>query len=430
MMKKVSGTRPVIMRLPHPANSKETDAMKILEAGMHAASPYAILRRVVRNKAIRVGRGKIRIADYKDVRLVSFGKAGLSMALAFDSMIRTSGGIIVMPRGIRIPSRTKFEIVQSTHPNPSNASVTAARKMIKYIEGCESGSLVVFLVSGGASALVSLPWGVSLADKISMNKLLLRGGAHIGDINCVRKHLSGVKGGKVIVGLGCDAVALLMSDVKANDMSAIASGMTYCDKTTFAQARNVIKKYGLEDAAPPAVIRHLEDGVRGRLPETPKKPRIRNYVIASNRDCINAMASAAKRIGYTVRTSTAYGKIEKQAGLLARAAPGRPGTCLIFGGETTVLVRGRGRGGRNQEMVLQIARRLRDNAVVGAMGTDGIDGNTESAGALISTGGIDKDMIKKYLKSSNSHGYFKRYGGLINTGPTQTNLLDIGMILC
>lgn len=403
--------------------------MNILRAGLQAAAPDVIFRRILRRKTVTIGRTKIRMEKYDKIKLVSFGKAGLSMARAFDSTIKVAGGIIVVPMGVQVPKRSKFTIIQSTHPNPSSRSMSAARAIMQYIAECRGNCLVVFLVSGGASALVSLPRGISLDDTVSLNRLLLRAGANIAEINCVRKHLSAVKGGQMVSGLKCDAIALLMSDVKANDMSTIASGMTYCDRTTFADALDVIKKYGLENEIPRAVARHLRSGMRGRVPETPKRPRIKNFVIASNSNCIAAMKTAAVKMGYDVRTSVSYGKIERQAGLLARAAPEKSGSCLVFGGETTVFVRGNGRGGRNQEMVLQIVKRLRGDAVVGAIGTDGIDGNTKSAGGLISTSDADRTEIKKYLKSSNSNGYLRKHGGLINTGYTQTNLLDIGIIL-
>ncbi len=409
---------------------KEKDARRILEAGIAAAMPSTILPKILKRRSVLMGRHIVNTSRYSAVRIVAFGKAGLSMATAFDSRIRARDGIIIIPSGIRAPKRTKFKIIQSTHPNPSHSSMVAARAILSYIRNCRKTDLVVFLVSGGGSALVALPDGITLEEKMHTNQVLLGSGADIGEVNCVRKHLSKIKGGRMTLDIPCDAIALLMSDVKSDDMSVIASGTTYCDKTTFAQAQRVIRKYKIQDRIPKSVLARLDLGARGAIAETPKMPAIRNFVIASNRDCLRAMKKEAVKLGYGVRTATIFGKVEKQAGTLVKIAPKKPCSCLIFGGETTVLVRGGGMGGRNQEIVLRMAGLLQRDMIVGSIGTDGIDGNTEFAGALIHTSSIDRDVIKRYLMSSNSNAYFERFGGLIRTGHTQTNLLDIGIMLC
>ncbi len=406
------------------------DAARILEAGISAAMPSVILPRVIRRRSIVVGRHVVRTSGYAGIRVAAFGKAALSMAKAFDSRIRAEDGVVVVPEGVAAPRRSKFEVIHSTHPDPSGASVEAARAVLSYVRGCRPTDLIVFLVSGGASALLALPEGVTLAEKTRTNRLLLRSGASIAEVNCVRKHLSGIKGGRITEGLPCEAVALLMSDVKANDMSVIASGTTYCDRTTFVQAAGILRRYGIREEVPAAVMRRLEAGARGEVPETPRRPRIRNFVIGSNKDCLAAMRREARRRGYSVRTATVFGKIEGQARILAGMAPAVPHTCVVFGGETTVRVRGNGRGGRNQEMVLRIGGMVRQDILVGSVGTDGIDGNTRFAGAMIRTSELDRDAAKRYLRTNNSCGYLQRYGGLIETGPTQTNLLDIGIMLC
>ena len=415
-----------------PDPKRGDDAVRILEAGLAAAMPSGILPRILRRRSIVIGKSVIRTTGYSSVRLVSFGKAGLSMATAFDGRIRARDGIVVIPRDVPVPKRSRFRIIRSTHPNPSADSVRAAKAILSYVRGCQRTDLIVFLVSGGGSALVSLPDGITLEEKARTNDLLLRSGADIGEVNCVRKHLSAIKGGRMVSDLPCEAVALLMSDVKGNDMSAIASGATYCDGTTFARALGIVKRYGLDPEVPPGVLAHLRAGAKGRIPETPKRPAIRNFVVASNKNCLAAMKKRAEKLGYGTETATVFGRIEKQAGILARMAPARRGSCLIFGGETTVRVMGRGgRGGRNQEMVLRVAGMVRRrDLIVGSIGTDGIDGNTGFAGAMTHASNVDRTEARRYLKTSNSGAYFERYGGLIETGPTQTNLLDIGIILC
>jgi len=407
----------------------EEDAVRVLDAGLSAAMPALILPRILRRRSITVGGSVIKTSGHSAVRLVSFGKAGLSMATAFDESIRARDGIVVIPQGMRAPRKSKFRIITSTHQNPSAASVRAAKAVQSYVLSCKKTDLVVFLVSGGGSALLALPDGITLEEKIRTNELLLRSGADITEVNCIRKHLSKIKGGQLVADLPCRGVALLMSDVKGNDMSAIASGTTYCDKTTFAQALRIIKKYGLDDSIPGAVITRLKAGARGTIPETPKRPSIRNFVIASNRDCIAAMKRKAQELGYSTKTTTVFGRVERQAAALAKTAPTKPGSCLIFGGETTVLVRGTGLGGRNQEIVLRIASRIGHDLIVGSIGTDGIDGNTRFAGAMTYAPRVDRAEAERYLRTSNSNAYFKKFGGLVETGPTQTNLLDIGIML-
>lgn len=409
--------------------AKENNAAVILNAGIAAGLPSNILPKILKKQAIVIGKSVIKTSSYSSVRIVAFGKAALSMALAFDNRIRVRDGIVVIPEGIKIPKRSKFEIIVSTHPAPSQKSIDAANAVISYLQSMKNDELVVFLVSGGSSALVELPDGITLDDAIRTNDLLLRSGANISEVNCIRKHLSKIKGGKLVSDLRCDAIALLFSDVKSNDMTTIASGITYCDKTTFAQALKIIRKYKLDTKLPKNVIRHLLSGTKHKIPETPKKPVIRNFVIASNKICINAMQKKSQSLSYNTQTTTVFGKVEEQATKLVKIAPTKQKTCLIFGGETTVLVRGNGAGGRNQELVLQILDRLRNDLVVGSIGTDGIDGNTKYAGALIHSSNADKSKIKNYLKTSNSAAYFQKYGGHFETGPTQTNLLDIGILL-
>ena len=455
---------------------KERDIINILNAGIAAAAPKTILDKILKNQTIKINHKRIVShpkRHNKTVRIISFGKAGLSMAMAFDKKIKAKDGIVVIPRGIRYAKNSKFKIMVSDHPTPTQKSVLAAKAIISYIQKCDvCNDLIIFLVSGGASSLVALPPdGVTLDEKIKTNEVLLQTNASIAEINCVRKHVSSIKGGQIIhktllqkiaSTVAADAtshsyatfktnttsttaISLLMSDVKANDMTVIASGITYCDKTTFVQALKIIKKYKIYEQIPKNVIRHIRLGAQGKIPETPKKPIIPNYVIASNKNCIIAMQKRARMLKYNTRITTTFGKIEKQSKILAKMVQQMPNkSCIIFGGETTTKIRGSGGlGGRNQEMVLRLASQIKRPIVsIGCIGTDGIDGNTKFAGAILTdTSKTSKTEIAKYLQSSNSCNYFKKIGGdniqngggcygiLVKTGPTQTNLLDIGVIL-
>jgi len=291
---------------------------------------------------------------------------------------------------------------------------------------------VIFLVSGGGSSLISLPDGIPLDDKMYVNDLLLKSGATIQEFNCVRKHLSKIKGGRLVENLPCDAVSLIMSDVNDDDLSSISSGVTYCDTTTFADALSVIKRYSLQKKFPENVLDRLNDGKLGKIPETPKKPKILNSIISSNKDCLQAMRQKAEQLGYDTKIISVSGDIKDATQKIIKLIPQKEKTCLIFGGETTVKVIGQGKGGRNQELVLRLLKNTqntKEKLVIASLGTDGIDGNTKYAGALTDNFQIDINKIKSCLKNNDSSSFFEKHGGLIITGYTHTNLQDIGLLL-
>ena len=265
--------------------------------------------------------------------------------------------------------------------------------------------------------------------KIKTTDILIKSGATISEINAIRKHLSGIKGGKILASLHCNAVSFVLSDVVGNDLSAIASGMTFCDKTSFLDCLQIISKYKLTKKLPSKVLSRLSDGAKGKIAETPKKPKIPNQIIASNSDCLDAMLLKAKSLGYsTSKYPELFGDVITAAQKILYRFNKVKKSCLVFGGEVTVRVIGKGKGGRNQELVLRIVPKLPPNTTVASIGTDGIDGNTKYAGAIFDHR-VDYETIKKYLRENDSNSFFKKYGGLIKTGPTHTNLQDIGLIL-
>ncbi|HUT05752.1 MAG TPA: DUF4147 domain-containing protein, partial [Nitrosopumilaceae archaeon] len=291
--------------------------------------------------------------------------------------------------------------------------------------------LVIFLVSGGASALLSLPEKITLNDKIHVTDLLLKSGATIQEFNCIRKHLSKIKGGKLLENLKCHGISLVMSDVQGDDLSAIASGITFMDNTTFADALGIIKKYKLTIKIPPEVWHVLREGANETIPETPKKEKIKNFIIANNDDCLKAMEVKAKELGYKVKKIQIFGNIKEAVPIIIKNIPKEQKTCLIFGGETTVEVIGKGSGGRSQELVLRILKNtLKTNKLcIAAMGTDGIDGNTLFAGAITENIKIEPSVIKEFLKNSDSGRFFQKQKSNIITGFTHSNLMDIGLVL-
>lgn len=409
------------------------NALKILTAGLESAISQKNLQKIITSKQIRYGKKPINLTNYDSIYLVAFGKAADLMANAVSAIINIKKGIVVIPKGL-IPEikNYRFQIFQSGHPTPNKTSVRTAKTILKFLQQRKKGELVIFLVSGGSSALLALPDEITLNDKIIVTKELLVSGATIQELNCVRKHLSKIKGGRLIEGLKCDAVSLVMSDVMGDDLSSIASGTTYFDKTKFVDALKILKKYRLEKKIPHSVIQRLRLGASDKIPETPKKLKIPHYIVLTNRDCIQAMQKKSKQLGISFKTISISGDITRATSKLISLIPKKKNSCIIFGGETTVKVKGSGKGGRNQELVLRILEKTQNtkqDITIASIGTDGIDGNTKYAGAITKNIQINQKEIKSYLAANNSNSFFKKYGGLIKTGHTHTNLIDIGLIL-
>lgn len=406
---------------------RRADCLHILEAGLAAADPARIIPGFVDAGGVSAGGQRVDFGRYSAVYTVAFGKAADSMTRAFNAAHPVAGGIIVIPRGSRSVIRgRKFRIFNAGHPVPDHASVRAAREALKFVRNRRDGELVVFLVSGGGSALLAMPDGITLDEKVHATGVLLRSGATIREFNCVRRHLSQVKGGRLGAALACDGVGLVMSDVEGNDPADVASGPTAADTSTPADALAVIEGHGLEGRMPASVMRALRGGSDARA-----ACRVANHVIATNADCISAMGSEARGRGYETDSMQVYGDIRDAAEAVLARAPESPGRCLIFGGETTVRVLGRGTGGRNQELVMRLLKNMQGmpRMVIASVGTDGIDGNSPFAGAVTENTGADAAEIRERIRNSDSAGFMRGRGAAVMTGHTHTNLLDIGMVL-
>ena len=412
---------------------RKINALKILTSGLESALPQKQLQKIINSKQIQCGKKTINLTNYDSIYLVAFGKAADSMANAVSAIINIKNGIVVIPKGLMPEIKNhRFQIFQAGHPTPDKTSVRAARSILKFLHQRNKDELVIFLVSGGSSALLALPDGITLNDKIRVTKELLVSGATIQELNCVRKHLSKIKGGRLIEGMKCDAVSLVISDVMGDDLSSIASGTTYFDKTKFADALKILKKHRLENKIPNSVIHRLRLGASDKIPETPKKSKIPHHIILTNRDCLQAMQKKSKQLGISFKTISISGDITQAASKLVSLIPKKKNSCIIFGGETTVQVKGSGKGGRNQELVLRILEKIqktKQDVTIASLGTDGIDGNTKYAGAITKNILIHQNEIKSYLAANDSNSFFKKHGGLIKTGYTHTNLMDIGLIL-
>ncbi|MFM8659536.1 MAG: glycerate kinase [Candidatus Nitrosotenuis sp.] len=400
--------------------------MKIIQSGLQAAKPELYLSKYVYKNRLVCGTRNFDAKNYDKISVVAVGKAADSMTKAFCKIIPKSSGIIVIPKNYTPTFNSKkFKIIKSGHPTPNKNSTLAASKIIQLLRKTTQNNLVVFLISGGSSALVCAPAGVSLEHKIKTTQVLLESGASILEINAIRKHLSGVKGGKILEHLNCTAISYVMSDVVNDDLGSIGSGLVYCDKTTFSDCLGIVDKYKLHKKLPKSVLVLLHKGAQGKIAETPKRPKIQNQIIANNSNCLGVMVQAAKKLGYsTLVYPRMTGNVKLAANKILKLSNSK--NCVIFGGETTVQVTGKGKGGRNQELVLHMIPKL-SGKTVASIGTDGIDGNTKHAGAIFS-GTVNYD-IQPYLKNNDSNSFFAKYGGLIKTGPTHTNLLDIGVIL-
>ena len=411
---------------------KKKDCLEILEAGLQAADPENIIPKYVTPNQIKIDGNVFDIGKYSNIYSVAFGKAGDSMTRALNAIVPIKSGIVVIPKGSksRIKGK-KFQIFNSRHPKPDKTSVKAAKEVMKFVQNKRSDELIIFLVSGGGSSLLAMPNEITLDDKIFVTNLLLKSGATIQEFNCIRKHLSKIKGGKLVKNMKCQGISLVMSDVEGDDLSSIASGTTFMDSTTFADALEIIAKYKLERKMPIEVLQTLERGLQKENTETPKKAKIANYVIANNDGCLKAMQETAKKMDYKVTTMQVFGDIKDAVTKILENISKDKKTCLIFGGEPTVRVLGKGMGGRNQELVLRLLKNTQKskNMAMASMGTDGIDGNSVFAGAITENVRINLDTMKEFLKNSDSGRFFQKQKGSIVTDFTHTNLMDIGVVL-
>ena len=408
-------------------------ALLILESGLSSAQPKNFLKEFVSKNHILLGKNLIHLSNYKRIFVVAYGKAADSMAEYVSKKINISQGIVVVPKYTKLSlSSKKFKIFYSGHPLPSRESVRAGKAVQKFVNRCSNDDFILFLISGGGSSLLALPDGITLTEKKYVTKLLLKSGATIDEFNCIRKHLSMIKGGKLVREINCDGCALVMSDVVSNDLSVISSGCTYNDNTTFSDAMKIITKYALEKKLPKKVLMHLKDGLDIAV-ERSKRLSIKNKIIATNQDCLDAMVLKSRQLGFVTKTySPIKHDVSVSAKKIVQMIPRRKNSCLIFGGEPTVQVRGNGKGGRNQELVLQILKLIHNSnhrILISSISTDGIDGNTTCSGAIIENNSFSMKKITSYLDNNDSYSFFKKYGMLIKTGHTHTNLMDIGLII-
>jgi glycerate 2-kinase len=425
------------------------DALRIFHAALKAADPAeAVLRHVkLTRNVLTAGRKRYHLEKFRNVYVIGAGKASAQMAQPIERLLgkRICGGLINVKYDHTVRLR-RIALNEGGHPIPDRKGEVGARRIADIARQAGPDDLVVCLISGGASALLPLPAPpVTLKEKQETTRLLLHCGANIHELNCVRKHISAVKGGQLAqLAWPATVLTLILSDVIGDDLDVIGSGPTVPDRSTFADARAILSKYGIAGKVPAAVRERLSENAS----ETPKPgdkifEHVQNLIVGSNRLAVDAAAEQARALGYHTLVLSTF--IEGETRDVARVhaaiakeirASGRPvklPACVISGGETTVTIRGNGQGGRNQEFALAAAldiAGLKDVVILSA-GTDGTDGPTDAAGAIadgstIARAGLD---AAGYLANNDSYNFFEKLGDLIKTGPTGTNVADVRILL-
>ena len=433
-----------------------TDVRSIYDAALRAVDPAVAIQRHVERDRNRL---KIDGTSYDLDRIdrcfvVGAGKAGAMMAGAMESLLgdRLAGGVVNVKYGHTTPLR-RVELIEAGHPVPDAAGVEGTEQIVRLLDQLGEDDLVFCLLSGGGSALMPLPAeGVTLAEKQAVTSRLLKCGATINEINTVRKHISRVKGGQLArMASPARLVSLVLSDVIGDPLDIIASGPTVPDESTYSDCRTIVERYDLEGELPPSVMRHLDAGAEGTGHENPGPgdpafDRTQNVLIANNRQALDTARIEAEKRGYTplVLSSSIDGETREIARVYAAMAreischgdPVRTPACVISGGETTVTLKGGGKGGRNQEFVLAAVSGIEglERTVVFSAGTDGTDGPTDAAGAVAdgrtmsraAEKGLDADA---HLDNNDAYHFFQPLGDLVITGPTHTNVMDLRLLL-
>lgn len=427
----------------------------LFTAAVAAVDPCLLIRHTV---AIEGSRLLVQAGGSKEafllpdrVFVIGAGKGAGSLAQELELVLgaHLAGGVVVIPQG-QAAALHRVTIIHGEHPLPGPGSISGAERIAVLLAQKQPSALVCFCLTGGASSLLVSPApGLTLEDKLAVNRLLLDSGAPILAVNTVRKHLSQVKGGGLARwAFPATLVSFILSDVIGDDLSTIGSGPTVPDPSTFQDAWAILEEYDLLGRVPPAVLSHLRQGCDGVLQETPKPgeaifAHVHNFLLGSNRLALNAAAAAARRLGFTphVVPEPVVGDTTDAAREFARTLRAllptvQTPTCMLAGGETTVHVTGRGKGGRNQEFALVVARELagETNWALLSAGTDGIDGPTDAAGAFVDGQSITRAKARELdpriaLKENDTYPFFAALGDLFIPGPTGTNVMDIKIAL-
>ena len=428
----------------------------VLQAALNAVDPATAVATHLRREGdlLLAGGRRYALGDYDRVFVVGAGKAGAPMAQAVEALLgdRITAGCVVVKYGHQAPTRT-VRIMQAGHPVPDQAGLAAGREVLALAAAAGPRDLVLCLLSGGGSALLeALPSGITLVDLRATTDLLLSCGATINEINCLRKHLSLVKGGQLArVVAPATLVTLVLSDVVGSPLDVIASGPTVPDPTTWADALAVVERYHLAGRLPASVAQRLATGEMGALPDTPKAAnplfnQAQTLIVADNAIAADAAGVEAERQGYYALVLSTF--IEGEAREVAKVAvalgrevqahrrPVSPPACLVLGGETTVTLGSQpGQGGRNQELALAAAVALAGHPGITlvALATDGSDGPTDAAGGIVDGETVSRGLAlgldaRGHLDTHDAYAYLDAAGALLRTGPTRTNVNDLILV--
>jgi glycerate-2-kinase len=423
---------------------KRKDALEILAAAVKAVDPYRVVQLVFHQNHLLLGSETVDLSLFDRVFAVGFGKASVPMVHAVCDAVSVTEGVAITNDPFATVPHQSIEVIVGGHPLPNEGSIQGTEKILNLLERCGETDCVIVVISGGGSSLLCKPL-IPLVDLRMTMDLLLRSGADINDVNTIRKHLSTVKGGKLVQYTKATVISLIISDIVHDPISSIASGPTSPDTTTFSEAKAILTRYTLWDRVPESVRKIIDEGIAGLLPETPKKGNpvfhsVHNFIVANNQLACRQAVKKARELGYTsVLVTTAITGDARNVGqcLLKRATKSlsQKNTVFVSGGEPTVTVRGHGQGGRNQELVLSCVKEIAGaHIVIASMGTDGIDGSSPAAGALADGGTLSRAQNKQldpliFLKNNDSYTFFSALHDEILTGPTGTNVMDIQLIL-
>lgn len=427
------------------------DAIKIFNAGVAAVQPAVLIGEYIRpdQNGLRIGERHFTLSGTGRLIIVGAGKAAAAMAQAIEALLprQSYEGMVITKYAHSLPL-SRIRVLEAGHPVPDENGVAATKELLQLVSSATAQDLVLFLLSGGASALLTdLPDESTLSDMQQLSQLLLKSGADIHEMNVIRKHLSIVKGGQLaLAAYPAPICSIILSDVVGDDLSVIGSGPTVPDPSTFGDALTLLERHGILQQVPRHLLTYLERGNSGAIVETPKPGDARfahvyNVLAGSNQVALTAAATQARAMGYhaEILSSTATGEAHALAEQLVQTAAAYQGplpACLLMGGESTVQVKGNGTGGRNQHLALAAGITLPANApfVILSAGTDGTDGPTDAAGAVV-TAHLMADAAHKgldaaaYLEDNDAYHFFAAAGGLIKTGPTQTNVMDLMLVL-
>ncbi len=426
------------------------DISQLFLSGVERVLPDKLISSQVRlsGDVLSIQNYSFRLSDFENIFVIGGGKATALMAKEIESILGNylSAGHVVVKYGYECRLNT-IEITEAGHPLPDENGLKATRRMVQFVQQADHHDLVICLLSGGASALVvDCPEGISLPDLIETNERLIKSGADIGEINAVRKHISKIKGGQLAEAIyPAQTISLILSDVIGDRLDVIASGPTYPDPTTFSDAIKVLDKYELKAKMPLSVVRYLEKGKKGDISDTPKPGNpifssVYNIIVGNNRMALEAACQKAHELGYRAHiiAGNVQGDEEEVANFILNTFEkyqkrvSNVPVCLLFGGEPTVKVTGNGLGGRNQHLALYLATKLENNPGITVLcgATDGTDGPTDAAGAIVDSETMKKAREKNihpqdYLENSDSYHFFKEVGGHLIIGPTRTNVMDM-----